>query len=1337
MFSRKRGGGRGKADQARAASLRGEDRLRRSRLHRARLLDLVLENLEERLTPSIGFTIGAANDSIVFNGSEDLYLEASAGVLAYHGVGTSEFTSTGFALDGASKVTYSGGKTYLAGMDRGGGNFQLQDAEISDDLATQGKDLSISARTIVVDDAKLVTGSSGTLQASGGSAYAITGQDATSNTVTLAAQGGSSTLSDGALLTYAGSSAGLENGKVYTIHVVDQSNAGQIQAQLYDPVTISTSPASTAADAPAGAIAFESAHETGDSSMVDFGATTPTITIGAYDRIVAKGTGTGADGAISATASYLYDSGYFSKLNPLDFLNSYNQSPSVTVGTGTHVSGGAVSFKATVGDQNVSTSTIPYVSDFLDPAIQKYLGEPLSLPISVVVKRAAAKVEVKDSATIESSDQVTLSSKATPNASGEAIYYFGGAAGVSFVVVYASSDAEALVDSKVVINAARTVTVEATTKTTASGTARVTQNTGTFQTNPKYLQISGAVNILNSTTHAIVADGATITSTHGNVNVSAMATDSTKTSIQTASYTDGYAGLTSSVTVVDADVKAYVGGTVTAGGLATGSTETLNPFRQVDFANSRFFFNTEPGYATGDPIVYSSGLGGAIPGLTTDTVYYAVVSNNGTGAAASQYYVRLAASPEDAAAGRFITFGQLPTLGGVPVTNVDTSSNSEILWDFDPGFTEGQSVAFTLAAGAFLGYDGSDGKLQGRLGTDAQGNPVTYKVHIVSSQVDSTHQYTIQLFQDGKLVQLDNSPYFTTASGTVVRIEAFDSTSDQIRLNPTDLSAGFKINNADALIYHAGLSTVVDGLTEGATYYAIVDPSVFNSIDPDAPPSLLLAASKNDAEAANPVTKEPTLTWTDGNGKTQTSTIQNVNTPQGSLLVGVGHWFRILSSDSTTRVLTIALESNSTVSTLTSGELLTYQGEDGDSSTLQDGRQYRVEVVDQSDPGAIQLRLQDVVRLPTLGTLSGTSQSFTIQDIPTDGDVVTMSLDTDSTVSQLTEGQTLVYHGASVTGSLEDGKTYLVHMINQASTDVIQVQLTESYPVTASGTLEGTGHSFSITASDPTTGIITVAEQAGATVVKLSEGETLTYNGPSIASTGYLQDGQQYKAHVVNQTKTSAIQLELISTSDDVVDSGFLVGTGHTFTIVGSDHATGIVTIAEQQGGTVASLTEGETLTFQGTSATASGTPEDGQTYRVHVVDQSNTSQIRVELRAGGVEVGYGTLSQSSGSYVIHGSDPTSGTLILARVGTAPALTDGDTLTFAGTSGTGASFLQDGRSYSVSVVVYQDDPDNIRVKLADYLSPAYGNLATGDQASSYTIKGVDSTAQSLVVVPRA
>ena len=717
--------------------------------------------------------------------------------------------------------------------------------------------------------------------------------------------------------------------------------------------------------------------------------------------------------------------------------------------------------------------------------------------------------------------------------------------------------------------------------------------------------------------------------------------------------------------------------------------------------------------------------------------YYTIVSNNATATSpATQYDVQLAASPADAASGNYISFPVYPTLNGVPVTIVDPAT-SEIQLDFNPGWVEGQTVTFQPAAGYFLGYDNSDGSLAGPLSG-------SYTVHNINvpTTIDSSDPYTFQLDDSsGNLVQLDDSPYFTTASGSCIRVLGFNASNSQVILNTADLTApGFSLNSGDPLTYTSSLATTVSGLVNGTTYYAVVTPNEFATIDSANPPSIQLAPTQSDATAASTSTVYPTFTWTDASNTTQTANIGQVEPAQSEVLIGTGHSFTITSSNSATDVLTVSEIPGATVTALTEGELVVYQGAAGSAGTLQNGQIYSVHILDQSNLNAIQLQLQDVLRIPTLGELSetgGAGQSFTIGSYGTVGDVVTMGLNGTGTYTNLTEGETLTYSGAAIPGFLTNGTTYYVHILDQSDPALIQVELTPDYFITASGTLVGTGHSFSITSSDPNTGILVVSEMPGATVTSLTEGETLTYQGPAVALPGYLQDGESYTVHVVDQSDLSQIQLQLVAASPQVGSSGLLEGSGQSFSITAADSSSGTLTIAVQGQSEFDTLTEGETLTYQGPSGTGPNTLQDGQSYTVHVVDQTNTDAIQVQLYTTNQTAGYGTITASDGSsYVIHESDAATGLLTVAVSNTSEALVDGDTVTYSGASGSGAAFLQDGQTYQV-IVVNQDDPENIQIELALYQMPTYGTLTGSGTGAGYDIESVDPTSQTVTLAAAA
>jgi hypothetical protein len=1368
-----------------------------------------LEPLEDRTLLTLNVTGGGSAVSITGASTDTVYLKQTGTTLFYSADNTT-FSSIGV------NSTYNLTASSLGGVD------------VVGSVTTNGGAVSFTPyHSVKVDDAPLVTGSSahGTLKGPNNSFTLTFASNWTNNTLTASLTGATS-LKDGSLATFAGTdpSGKLSNGQQFALHVINQSNPNAVQVQLYRPIVVSTSSATGAA----GSLTFD-ANNTSDPGISD-----ATVTLGQYDQLLATGNTASNNGTINTTAEdTVTDIGifYYDNFFGLRSLAS-DYKAIVSIGQGAVVTGGAVTMTTTAGNSSAINQLNPVLSGFVITPLEGLFNDIISLPLSVLVKSATAKVEIGANATITSSDKVTVTTRATSNSSGEATYWapaLGGVLGASFAYDQATSDAESLVDSGATINAGSSVTVSATTTTTTSGTSRVTQNTGTFATSPNTILVSVAFNSLKVTTHAIVSTGALINAPKGNVSVTASATDQDKTSVQTASYHDGFVGLTGSLGFVNADVQAYVDGAVIAGGANLGSQQTTNPFQNVDFANSRFVFSTNPGYTTGQELLYSSGLGGAIPGLTTNTIYYAIVSNSG-GPSPSSFYVQLAASQDDATAAtpRPISFGRYPTLNwtsngttySLPITNLDTTSHSYIRYDFDPGFVEGQTVTFAGGAGQFLGYDtpvpgafvvgdssspagqlvasddstytitgndtttkrltlawqsgsktltngevltfSNDGANSGSL-TDSQSYAVqvidqsnpsaivvqlqqltlagslssasnAYKVHIVSSTVDSQHQYTIQLLNasDNSLVPLDNNPYLTTAGGKILRILAFGAQNNSVILDTASLG-GITINNADALTYHAGLATAVSGLIDNTTYYAIVDPGQFSKLDPNNPPTLQLAANQPDAVAANPVLRaqNPTLTWTDGNNTAQTTTILTVEPALADRLVGANDAYTITASNSATNTLTVVEQPGYTV-TPTEGELLTFQGSIGDSTHLQDNHVYSVHNVVSLGNGMFTLQLRDSVRLATLGTLTGGGHSYTIESYSSTLNTMTIALDGSTLVANpLTEGQALVYTGSGIPGSntLQNGTTYNVHVLDQGNAGAMVVQLSAGYQVSTTGSFTGNGGTFTITGSNPGTSTLTLSSNTA-----LHNGDILTYGGPAISLAGYLQNNQQYTVTNLTRPTAGTYQVQLVSVAYQVAGAaaptppatnlGLLQGTGLSYAILSSDSSAGILTLALQNSSEFNTLSVGQMLTFVGPSGSnLASTLQNGRTYSVaFIIDQSNPAHVQIKLITTPLNLGYGTLSLGSNTFVIHNVDPSSQILTVAAIGSSTGLVDGNQVTFNGTSGSGSGFLQNGQTYSVTVV-NPNDPNNIQIRLSQYLLPTYGIMT---DASSHTLAITDS-----------
>src|SRR5262249_10023246 len=342
----------------------------------------------------------------------------------------------------------------------------------------------------------------------------------------------------------------------------------------------------------------------------------------------------------------------------------------------------------------------------------------LSLPIAVGVKISSASVLVGAGSQITGSGDVTLKSESTADANTEAIMADGklsnalGRFGIAFSVNYAQTEATTLVsEGASVVSAKGNVKITSKGAGTAAGTARVTQNLGAQATDQNSVQaaiqqagaatvqnrvqLAGAASVAKNTAHTTIDTGALV-SAGKSVQISADGKSSNKNSVASASYRDGTAGLTASIGVTDNDIQTVVKGTVeSAAPAAPKGTVTFNPFTGVDPAQDLFDFGTtKHNFNTGDAVVYSSGNGGEVGGLESGETYYVIKVDD--------FKLKLAATPEDAAAGVAIDLKPYPTLGGVPITQVDEGGNA-LFYSSDTGWTKGQSLGYSALTGKRIG----------------------------------------------------------------------------------------------------------------------------------------------------------------------------------------------------------------------------------------------------------------------------------------------------------------------------------------------------------------------------------------------------------------------------------------------------------------------------------------------------------------------------------------------------------------------------------------------------------------------------------------------------------
>ncbi len=597
----------------------------------------------------------------------------------------------------------------------------------------------------------------------------------------------------------------------------------------------------------------------------------PVIHLGDNVQLLAIGD---TPGSITLTATYTWAD---PTLAFWDFLQSFGyadknfQKADIDIGSHVTINGGAFTATATAGDNAVlkDSEATPFLGQF-ETQIFSNLNDLIDLPLSGVYKAPSATVTVGIGSHINSTGNVSLTTSSTANAQGEAIFstlmdkvakgtagYGGFAAGVTYTDVKAVTT----VSPEAAITASGSVTVSSNVANTAAMKARVTQNLGIHPTNPSNIQVSFGMVDLHTTSTALVDTKAVITA-GGNVSVTATGKDTDQVSVSTASYRDGKAGVVVGIGLTTADVHATVNGTIHAGAAPVPASQTFNPALTVDFSTSSLNFATAPGYQTGDPLVYTSGLGGAIPGLVTGDTYFAIIPQ------ANPQTVQLAASLSDALSGKHITFGPAyPTLSAngrsIPITLVqvqgDNADNSNLfLFDYTtlsdgktPLFTEGEYVTYTPATGNYLGYNDGAGKLLGALPAGS------YKVHIVHASADSQGLYSIQLLDAGnKVVPLNDNPVFTTTGGQLLQVYSFDADTGEVNFNFPDHSLnsqGITLTNGQLLTYTQGLGTRVAGLADAQSYFAIVDPA--------NPGVIRLANSLAQAQTADPSTQrsQPTL----------------------------------------------------------------------------------------------------------------------------------------------------------------------------------------------------------------------------------------------------------------------------------------------------------------------------------------------------------------------------------------------------------------------------------------------------------------------------------------------
>src|SRR5262249_19431292 len=136
--------------------------------------------------------------------------------------------------------------------------------------------------------------------------------------------------------------------------------------------------------------------------------------------------------------------------------------------------------------------------------------------------------------------------------------------------------------------------------------------------------------------------------------------------------------------------------------------------------------------------------------------------------------------------------------------------------------------------------------------------------HTYFAVVDPNHPDALMLAATpgGTPIQLDLSPVLTSPDGTqTFTVTSVDDTSNAFLFNP-DL--GYHFTPGQAVVYHGALGTKIPGLTEGATYYAVVDANDAFSIKLAPSLSEALAGSAAATRLSNALLQRSTLTADNG-----------------------------------------------------------------------------------------------------------------------------------------------------------------------------------------------------------------------------------------------------------------------------------------------------------------------------------------------------------------------------------------------------------------------------------------------------------------------------------------
>ncbi len=593
--------------------------------------------------------------------------------------------------------------------------------------------------------------------------------------------------------------------------------------------------------------------------------------------------------------------------------------------------------------------------------------------------------------------------------------------------------------------------------------------------------------------------------------------------------------------------------TVTAGGqvlvlsgfnnpttLPGATTLNLNTSSGVTESGDAIHFASPDGLTTGQEVVYNSGGGSSIGGLSSGHSYYVIVLDPDT--------IKLAATYDDAVSGTPIQAN---------VTGVNTATNQITLSSSSLGLYTGEAVVYVATKGTAIG-----GLTSGT--TYYVMSASATQVVLADSLTDANDGNPIELTSSGAgtiLVPTSSRPISLSSPGT----------SSSQTLTPLDVAAGASFNPSSQSVALPATTVPIAAVTVSQNVGTLTITSnnpQFTVTGGDAETGLLGSAPTTSGDS---ITGSATANLTITAGSNDTLLVNVKNTPLTITLKAGTYTASALATAVQTAINTAIIKAGLSVTNavtfasphgLTTGEEVVYHSNGGMTVTQNNGMLTL-------DSGGPVIQVSGDAAIGLFGSSPKTTTSKTDSTI-TGSSAATLAIDSTNDTLYLSAGGTrfsiTLTHGTYTAatlaaqlqqeiddipalkgvydvGGLTDGGTYYVIKVNDFT-----IQLANSQANASAGTALalsslglGTGQSFTPTvpASALTFGTSAVAtttpgadEISFAKNPNLATGDAVTYENGGGSSIGSLTSGQIYYVIVVDAT-----HIKLAGTENDAVNN--------------------------------------------------------------------------------------------------------------------------------------------------------------------------------------------------------